>query len=291
MSTPDYPDWGDPAAIAASIATGNPGGKPGGTPLLTGWTGFVINTSQVITFAGGPYDTGPVAIANPGYCGLINVGTVNASSAAPWVSVECRFIDKATGSIVGRQLWTLPGTTATAGRPYTISGPTRGDTIRFIITNNDVNFPITVKLQVGTTTQHIARDDWRSVPLPTFLGTVPGFTQPAADPLSLHLGYVIPTALAANTQGPLYLIPGMYAGQAYLTWTNSAQQPLTVVLEAYDAPSFSVPTVYEVIGNSQPAVTDQLVTLPRAPCVLFFTNTGTLSTNIGWSLIAQEYAS
>lgn len=147
--------------VAAQIATGSPGGTPGGTPLLHGVKQLFTVSGQVV----GPlasFNTGFFTVTKPGY--LINIRANHGvpTAAIPFVQADVEWRVNASGALdTAEEIWYIPGGNNT-NRRTTGRGPTKGDQMRVTFTNGDTVNSVTLSITIWETTQHAARDDWRS---------------------------------------------------------------------------------------------------------------------------------
>lgn len=269
--------------IAALIASGSATGTPGGTPLLHGAVQVGILSNQVIA-ASGTFNMPNITFTKPGY--LIRVVAQMSAGGAAAPSLECilSWTVAGTGSGVAQdQIWFVPcgGATSMRSNGY---GPTRGDTLAITLVNGDAVDSVTVTVQVWETTQHMARDDWRSTGgvSSSNAGVAAGLAKaniianesvnvPAGQSvgrnLPLYCGQVsvfINQNVAAGSQ--VQILPvGAFTGTGNISIAN---------LDWTLAP-------HSLVG----------VPLPRCWCQIQATNNGAGAVFFNYSIIALEYAS
>lgn len=271
---PDYPDYF-------------------GTPLVHGFN-YLVQPGTTLTVAANSSQSFTLLLAHPGYVFGIWASITNAGATVPWYQVEFRWQDPAAVTIHDIQHYYLPATSSGIYRT-TGKGLTRGQLLTVTLTNYDPAFAMTFHYSFAETTQHIARDDWRTIDYQT--ATVPGFGAYAALPNGVAFGDMAAGSVANQNNDTLpahttwtQLLP-LYTGLVF--WQFNANAAITV--------SVRVPTALgstpNIDGDSpiwfDTALTDVTVQLahPRFPLYLDFSNTTAAGIPIGWFGVMVENAS
>lgn len=280
MTTPDFPDFGLPQAHATAISTT-------GTPLLHGANVVQGANAVVCTPLGfqSPFQT----VAKPGY--IIAITAVSAGTpTSPWLRVSLFWFDTPNAQHgTAEEVWVIPVTTSGGSTIRVLGkGPTKGQSVTIQLHNTDGAVACTATYTFVETTQHIARDDWRSDPI----ASVAGQTAPAQqDPWALIMGAETGIAIGASAQHAV-LLP-LYAGQVALNLVNpNTTKNLGVTVQAVDPaltgaaaqlfnePLYAAETLHATIN------------LPRCPCQLVLFNNQTVGiTGLSWSMQPIELAS
>jgi hypothetical protein len=268
---------------AALIASGSATGAAGGAPLLHGVRQVYSVTNQVIA-ASATFGSGIINFTRPGY--LFRILAQMSASGAVLPSVACDLtwrVGGASGPAPAEEQWYVPAggsiTKRTTGR-----GPTKGDGLTIQFTNGDAADSVTISVNVWETTQHIARDDWRSD------GAIASSGAPAISQL-----------ISANNLGnDSFLVPAnttlirnlpLYAGQGNI-WINQnvgAGSQIQVIPAGEFSPAAPNPIAtldwtqapHQLIG----------VVFPRAWCQLVIINQAAAQVTFTTGITALEYAS
>lgn len=246
-----------------------------GTPLVHGLN-FLTQVGQTSNVPANSSISFTLLCSHPGY--FIDIFATVASGAAtvPFYSVTFDWMDSAQAVVIDRQRFYLAASSTGPWRTCG-KGPTRGQLIKVTLTNYDPAFALVVNYTIGETTQHVARDDWRTVDyatasVPQFgtFGTVPsGLAKGdmAAGILQNETNDTIPAGTAWKILLPLYV--GGVAWQL-MAATNIAVS-IRIPNELSTAP---------FIDNNTPiwvdlTLTDVTVSLvhPRCPLVINLQNT------------------
>jgi len=269
---------GAPAQDGSVIAL--PGGIfATGVPLYSKPSVFASRSNLSVP-AASTRTIGPGTVGQIGY----EVGfTVSGSASGhPFVTVTMTWVDSVTGLLVAEEIWVLPAGSVN-GLTYYGTGPTKGDTLTVSIANNDPTTALTVSCVIATNSRLYTRDDWRQ----QNIDTVIGFTNPNADQLMNLLAFTQPTIAAGNNI--TRLLP-LYAGRVFIT-AQSNNAPGVVTISALD-PNFPTvtPPIYEnTIGNGLGNGINAGIDLPRCPCTIFLSNTGTGSSIFQATVTIEEY--
>lgn len=269
--------------VAAQIASGSAAGTPGGTPLLHGVKPVFTVAGQVIG-PGASFSTGFVTVTKPGYVINIRANMGAVLAAVPFILADVEWRVNASGTIdSAEELWYIPGGNNT-NRRTTGKGPTKGDRMQVTFTNGDAVNSVTLSCIIWETTQHIARDDWRSdAPTPS---TTAGAIK--HDTLANILANDSFNVNAATTQ--VRNLP-LYSGAAniWISSNGTAGSEITIV----PVGDFNLATPQQVasLDWTQPFRSPVPLTLPRCPCQLQAINTGAGAVTLQVSMTALEYAS
>lgn len=280
MTTPDFPDFGLPQAHATAISTT-------GTPLLHGVN--VIQGANLVNVPANGFASPFQTVAKPGYVIALQAVSVGTPTS-PWLRVSLFWFDTPGGAHgTAEEVWVVPVTTS-GGSVIRIlgKGPTKGQSVTIQLHNTDGAVACNVTYTFLETTQHIARDDWRSDPIVS----VAGQTAPAqSDPWALIMGAETGVAIGASASHGV-LLP-LYAGQVALNLVNpNTTKNLGITVQAVDPqlagaaaqlfnePVYALETLHATIN------------LPRCPCQLVLFNNQTLGiTGLSWSMQPIELAS
>lgn len=269
--------------VAALIATGAATGIAGGTPLLHGVKQVYASGSQVIAISG-TFTTPAITITKPGY--LIRVtAQMSASSAAnPTVKCDVNWTVAASGTpITAQEIWFVPAAAASAMRTDG-RGPTKGDTVTITLTNGDSVDTVTVFVTIWETTQHMARDDWRST------GTVGSSLGTPAVNIA-YAGILANESVNVGAGATAVRNLPLYCGQASVFINQNAAAGSQV--QIFPAGAFSLVSQLAIANLDWTAAPHSLigVPLPRAWCQIQATNNGAGAVFFNYSVIALEYAS
>ena len=264
-----------------------------GTPESHGMN-FMVLPGTTRTIGPNSSQTFTVFPNRPGYALGIWASITSAAATVPWYQVEFMWRDLSSVTILDIQHYYLPATSSGIYRT-TGKGPCRGQALQVTITNFDPAFSMTFAYSLAETTQHIARDDWRTVDLST--AVVPGFGAVNEFPNGVAFGDLAAGTVANQNNDTLpahttwtQLLP-MYTGLVF--WQFNANSAITVAVRVPTALG-STPAID---GDSpiwfDTALTDVTVQLahPRFPLYLDFTNTTAASIGMGWFGVMVENAS
>lgn len=281
--TADFPDYLTPQALAATIATGNPGGTPGGTPVLHGHSHLFSVANQVVATLGS-YTPANITFAKQSYIMRVTAQMSGVSAVTPTVKVNMQWRSSATGaSVVDQQLWYLPAGGA-SGLRTNFRGPVMGDTLNVTFSNGDAADTVTLNIDIYEASFPANRHDARSN------GAVAsnGATAIQAQVPSLVIAndnFNVPAGSSVLKNLPLY------AGQANV-WINqnaaAGAQMAIVPFGIYDGPGFQ-----PIVSMDWTAAAHQLVgvVFPRGYCQAQFTNGGGVAVPASLVITALEYAS
>jgi hypothetical protein len=269
--TPDIQALHSGSPIASEIAAA-------GTGLLTS-AGLLISDTRHVIGAGQTITYAPVPVSRIGYDGLIQC--LNAGGGTnPFATVTMRWADSSAGVDTAQEIW-YPAS-GTSGPEYFLGGPTKGDQLIVMVTNND-----TVSLQfsifVSQNSRVYARDDWRS---PSWSAPgIPGFTLPNSDPTSLILAITNPTVNAGQTVNRL--LP-LYAGYAQLYYNppSGSSSQVKILPTGNQGPVDNTTPLF--VAYSTGGTINAQVMLPRCNCELQISNIGSGSMSPSASLTATE---
>jgi hypothetical protein len=264
-----------------------------GTPLVNG-VKFAAGPGATLAVPANTTKTVSMLVSHPGYFINISATIANAGATVPWYLVEFVWQDSGGATVIDVEHFYLPA--ASSGLWLTCGkGPNRGQLLTVNITNYDPAFAMTVTYSIGETTQHIARDDWRTVNYNT--AVIPGYGGYSQTPNGVALGDMAAGCLATQNNDTLpahttwtQLLP-LYTGLVF--WQFNANAAITV--------SVRIPTA---LGNTpnldsdspiwfDSALTDVTVQLahPRFPYYLDFSNTSASGIPFGWLGVMIENAS
>lgn len=271
---PGHPDWA-------------------GGALVTG-ADFVAGPNQSFTVPHNTTSVKTVGFVKPGYFIDITVSVSSASSTIPFMLVQFQWMDSSSAAILDIQNYYLPaassGTWRTCGK-----GPVRGQTLKVSFTNIDPSFSMTVNWSLGENTQHIARDDWRTLDYST--AVIPTFGSYSQTPNGVALGDMGAGVVATQNNDTL---------PAHTTWTQLCPMYTGIVFWQFNAnsaitASVRIPTAlgnFPNLDSDSPiwfdtSLTDVTVELahPRFPLYLDFSNSTAAGIGLGWFGIMVENAS
>jgi hypothetical protein len=267
-----------------------------GTPLLHGYNNLINDTSVpgYLSIASGASVFPSIPISKPGY--LISIaGEMAAAGTNPFLQVTMAWYDHsiglAAGGPIAEETWWLP-LSNTVFNLYTFGkGPTKGNYLQLQI-KNESSQSVNVNLIFSETTQHIARDDWRSV-APTASNAVPGYTfAPNSNPLGLILagGGAAGQAFTVSDQY-IYLLP-LYCGEAFIDFSGPGTASELSVAVADLAGNYMFSDVVGAGTGTNPGTNYRnSFYLPRQPCQLYIENAGPNAPICFWGLTIVEYAS
>lgn len=246
-----------------------------GTPLVHGLN-FLAGPNATLAVPANSTRSFNVLCSHPGYAIDIFATIANAAATVPFYLVEFIWQDSGAAAIIDIEHFYLAssntGPWRTCGK-----GPTRGQLLTVNITNYDPAFAITVNYSIAETTQHIARDDWRTVDYQT--ARVPQYGVFANIPAGLSKGDMAAGVLMNETNDTIpagtswkFLAP-MYTGLVFWQFLANANIAVSVRIppELSAAPNID--------GNSpiwlDLTLTDVTVQLthPRIPLVINLQNT------------------
>lgn len=265
MTTPDFPDFGLPQAHATAISTT-------GTPLLHGVN--VIQGANLVNVPANGFASPFQTVAKPGYVIALQAVSVGTPTS-PWLRVSLFWFDT-PGAAHGtaEEVWVVPVTTS-GGSVIRIlgKGPTKGQSVTIQLHNTDGAVACNVTYTFLETTQHIARDDWRSDPIASVAAQTPFAQQ---DPWALIMGAETGISIPASSSVGR-LLP-LYAGQVALNVVDGFATPnwgVTVqaidpaltgaAAQLYNQPKLSVATLQATVN------------LPRCPCQVILFNLATVA--------------
>jgi hypothetical protein len=208
---PGYPDWF-------------------GTPLVHGLN-YVAgpNATQVIAHNG--VFTFNALFSHPGY--VVDIFATIASGAAtvPFYEVEFRWMDSSAAATIDVERFYLAASSTGPWRTCG-KGPTRGQLLQVTVTNLDPAFAITLNYSIAECTQHIARDDWRTVEYQA--ANVPQYGTFGNIPKGLAKGDLAAAVMMSETNDTIpaatswaFLAP-MYTGPVFWQFLSSANIAVSV---------------------------------------------------------------
>jgi hypothetical protein len=246
-----------------------------------------------------PLNPSPVAgyaIANGLSYDLVVKLTAGASSTSPWLKLRLQWYDSDSTSalIVAEEQWSLPmGASTSNGTIIRGTGPQRGGYLQIEAINTD-SVTCTIQAQSNSVGRTVNTDNlqWDAISSVD----VPGYTL-APDGLGFTncLGAVTSTpcpAASGGNPGTLSFLFGMYAGTAYVRFGSGASTPvIEVTLYPQPTSAFGSTLVGETLtGQADPTIGDftGTVILPRAPCLVTFSNSDTVAHDVSAMIIAMS---
>lgn len=283
MTTPDHPDWNVAQAIAALIATGQLTGAAGGVPLLTG-SNNLSQSGTVNILANSTYQTGLINLSQIGY-ELFVSALVDAAATQPGLQVELDWFDTVSGLQVAQDGWSLLGSNSAGGQQYMGTGPTKGNQVNIKVTNLDPAKQATVQLTLVQNSRVYVRDDWRQLTK----ALVPGFNLPNVDQAVGILCQASPNVGSGVTGQRVIML---YAGQCKLYVSGTLA--FDVKITAFDPAIGLSPNTFTIFEDKVTGATggfiSDTIALPRASCLVFFTNNGGSSQTLGITVSINEVA-
>lgn len=271
------------AEVAAQIATGTSTGTPGGTPLLHGVKSVYSSGSQVIP-ASGTFTTPNITITKPGYLIRVTAQMSAANAVQPTVKADLSWTVAATGTpITAQEQWYLPAASVSAMRTDG-RGPTKGDTLSIVFTNGDTVDTCTIFVNVWETTQHIARDDWRSTGSVASAAGGAIANQNFANLIASD-SFSVPAATTITKNLPLY------CGQAaiFLNQNTAAGSQVSINPGSIFSSTFLATSL--VLDWTVQGHVVTIVNLPRGYVQLLAFNNGAAAAPCAVSIIPVEFAS
>jgi hypothetical protein len=278
----DFPDYLEPQAVAALIATGTPGGTPGGTPLLHGHGHLYNNPGQVLAVSGS-FTPPNIVFTKPSYAMRVTCTMSAAGSVMPSVKVNFQWRSSTTGAaVVDQQIWHLPA--GASAMRSNIKGPVLGDTLNVTFTNGDAVNTCTLVIDVYEGTWASSRHDGRSSGAVASSGAN-GIANDAAGLVIGNGSFSVPGSSTSLVNMPLY------AGQVNI-WINqnvAGGSQLTIV----PLGDFDLTTVNPIASLDWTAAPHQQISiiLPRAWCQAQFTNNAAGAQIATFGITALEIAS
>ena len=268
---------------AALLAGGTVASPPGGMPLLHGVRQVFSVTNQVIA-ASGTFNSGVITLTRPGYLFRILAQMSQVGAVLPSVSCDLTWkVGGVSGPATAEEQWYVPAGGSTTKRT-TGRGPTKGDTVTIAFTNGDAAASVTITVTVWETTQHMARDDWRSDGAVSSSGASAITQQISTNNLG-NDSFNVPASTSLIRNLPLY------AGQANI-WINqnvAAGSQIQVIPGGEFGPAAPNPIAsldwttapHQLIGVIFPRAWCQLLIVNQAAAIVIFTD----------GITALEYAS
>lgn len=265
-----------------------------GTPLVHG-INFLTSVGQTSNVPANSSISFTLLCSHPGYFIDIFATVASGSATVPFYSVTFDWMDSNQLALIDRERFYLAASSTGPWRTCG-KGPNRGQLIKVTITNYDPSFAMTANYTIGETTQHIARDDWRTVDYAT--ANVPQFGTFANLPNGLGKGDVAACVVINETNDTIpattswkILLP-MYVGP--VTWQLLANANIAVSIRIPNELSTA-----PFIDNNAPiwidlTLTDVTVALvhPRCPLTLNMQNTtGAGIAGVSACAFAQENCS
>lgn len=283
--TADYPDWADPQAVAAAIATGNPGGAPGGVPLLHGQSAL-FSQNPIALSPGGTF-TQTVSHINIGYEVFAGFqgGPANPNSQC---TLEVIFMDTNSGFIidtVGYAFWPSD-LGAPVAQQIIGKGPTRGNQMKLRVHN-----PAGVgTLQWQAVLLQSGRPYlWDTLRPLNFPNSASGRNAPSMDAEAGILAAHFKAALAAGTSQVDQLPP--YSGKCHIHFDSaSAAADCEVNVSAVDdtLTSLSSGIVYDQFTDGT-GNRDADIVLPSAQCFITITNHNAANKDVRYIITETPY--
>lgn len=269
--------------MAALIATGSATGTAGGAPLLHGARRLFTVGSQVVA-ASGTFSTGNITFTRPGYLIRVTCQMSAAGAVQPTVKADMSWTVAASGSpITAQEQWYLPAGSVTAMRTNG-KGPTKGDTLNITFTNGDATDTVTLFVDVWETTQHVARDDWRSTGSVASAGGGAIGNQNQAGLIATD-SFSVPASSSVTKNLPLY------CGQAAVFVNQNSAAGSQISFNPGSIFSAAFLATFVVIDWTVSAHIVTLVNLPRGYCQLIATNNAASAQVCAVSIIPVEFAS
>lgn len=262
-----------------------------------GGTNLVHRFAQVFTFsgpmtAGQSLYIGNPPVTKPGYVINFRPQYTAANGVNPFCKIRIRWYDPAQTVDIGMPVeFIIPVMANGVYQPFMGMGPCRGAVMSLHVDNLDTGQGITPFTDVWECTQDIARDDWRG-PAGIFgVLSPPGLTYAPNSNIMENVVFAtnsltIPAGGTAN-----YILPS-YAGEARLNFNAGGAAGAQFNMEISQFPSTLGPLfLYSNTAPSGAQVSNQIVTLPRQPCLLAFGNAGTQPVTFSGTMTTIEFAS
>ena len=276
---------------AAGALIGTPGNTVAkevsttGVPLLNK-KNLLDSQSNNALAHGTSYLSPTLTITQPSYDFSLQV-SVPAGTTKPWLQVSLSWSDSAIGvPTIVEETWYL--SCGSAGlQSFGGHGITKGDRLSVQIINLDTAQTMTFTYGISQNSRIVTRDDIRQIAY----NTTNGFSPCPNDITSNVLAMWTPTVTAGT---PLAVLMPLYSGKAKLVVQPEPQPPRLVIT----APAEVAAGAFGPITNSSlfdtgtiPASTvfNGEIALPKSPCLLTLTNTGSGSQAYQVGVIIEEY--
>jgi hypothetical protein len=266
-----------------------------GVPLLT--KSAILGSAAAQALAGTSTVTLLNAVAHTqiGYEFSISLQQSSVVATYPLLAVTLTWSDSATGRIVtvDKFYTTASNTVSTAPIVTVGTGPSKGDTLTVTLQNVTAT-PVTYSFVAAQNSRVYTRDSWQWVGYKGQAGTVtisgpnfgPTFSESESNLLMSWSGVLI------NGAVDLIVIP-LYAGQVWLHVDESGVSPANFVAEVQTQSALGAADIYNSeVGGGVTGTTSVNVpiALPRSPCLLVFTNNGSVNATIDSKIIISEQA-
>lgn len=272
--TADFPDYQVPQAHADRIAAT-------GVPLLN-LPRQVFNRQAATLAAGAFFQTATAAISQPGYDVFFQVSENVAGAASAQVTVALNWFDSATNLAVQSEVYNI-FIPAAGGGAHLVRGfgPTRGDQLNIVITNNDTQ-AITYSLVVTQNSRPALVGKW----ITHSTGTPTGITNANFDSETLVIAQSGPSVGAGSS-----LVRGCAfgVGRAHLR-ASCATQPFRVQVSAFD-PALAGGSVVIASAGSTAAANGQSDVdfyLPRSQCQITLFNDGAAAAAVTAAITLED---
>jgi len=279
----DYPDWLEPNAVAAAIATGNPGGTPGGVPLLHANTQIVSTTLSNI-LAGTNQNTGFFNTTQIGYECQFNIANNASLVALSFVKITFDWRDANSGIILLTEDWVVCSGPAGTSHSLTGRGPSAANQCRVTVTNDAASADaVNVDVRVFASSRIFTRSDMRTSAFQSA-----SFTKAGQDVSGDIIGASSPGALGSG--GVWTRLLPLYAGQANffgLTSSGLADGEFAVTGIGSVFGMASNNFVYDNFTNAKGSLF-QAMALPRYQCVATGTNHNAASFSLSFTMTLLE---
>ena len=215
-----------------------------------------------------------------------------ASSTIPFLKFRFTWYDDddPNAKPIDTEQWVFPmGVSTSSGTQIWGKGPQRGAYLKISAINADTK-TCTIQCQINSTSRTVNRDDIRwdcagSV-------NVPGFTlAPDGGAYANQVSGVVARSCPAT--GSVSYLCSLYAGRAYVRFGTAASTAvISVSMTIQPTSVFNGAQLLDQLlsgtGASGPGDYDNYVTLPRAPCIVTFSNSDAVAHNVFATIVAEE---
>jgi hypothetical protein len=264
-----------------------------GSALVTG-ADFVSAVNATLAVPANTTKTFQAGFVKPGYFIDLYITVASASSTVPVALVEFIWQDANGLCTIDIEHWYIP---ATSSGIYRVcgKGPVRGQQLTVNVTNYDPSFAMTMTYTLGENTQHIARDDWRTVDYLT--ASVPRWGVYTATGTGIAFGDMAAGQIAIQNNDTIgahttwsFLLP-IYCGPVY--WQFNANTAIAVSVRTMT----QLASLSTLDGDSPlwfaASMTDANVIIahPRLPCYVTFSNSTAAGIGLRWNGVIAENCS
>jgi len=254
----DYLDWQTPQAHADRIFATT-------VPLASKSNNVVNDQLHNIPFGATVTIANQVPVNQIGYEISVKALISAAASSLPILTVEMKWTDSVTGTIVADEVWNIVAGSTQGGSLHYGTGPSKANLLTINVTNNDTSQAMTVTTVLNQNSRVYVRDDWRT----QAFNSVPNASIPQHNQQGNILGASLITVGALGTFTRLL---ALYSGLVTVTYASATSAAGKFQITPLD-PAIANGVFYLDAVAASNLTKAVLLALPRCACTFTMTDT------------------